>query len=428
MTGINKDARLLVGASILGIAALSSQLPWLHKPALRIAIHQGVEGVPLKSIAERFARGRYRGLVEVVELPYDDLFAAELKAVTAVKGGADTGFDVIQLDDPWLPALVAGLRPLDTRKLTRPLDAHDAPPETDDFPGSLWNVCTSPPGKVAYAVPFTGNSQLLCQRGPAKDRPRSWQDLAAPPEQAGERLPFSMRLAPGNSVVTDFLPILWHYDRNAFAETGYDVLGKSTEPAFQLFRKLALRQNWAGAVTQDVDVAASVALNTASSGIVWSAWAMALERLPPDAVGDTLNFTWIPGEQPELGAWLLAIPQNSEHPAQAEEFIQFAVSKKELKEAVNNGNPPPRISVLGDEALRRRFRSFPMQQLSLENARPRTRTPCWRQLESDLGEHLGRYLTASAETEATVLKDLNDAILRIKQRDPPLPGKTCSGE
>jgi multiple sugar transport system substrate-binding protein len=423
MTGIIKDARLLVGASILGIAALSSQLPGLHKPALRIAVHQGVEGVPLKSIAERFARGRYRGLVEVVELPYDDLFSAELQAVKAAKGGADTAFDVIQLDDPWLPALAVGLRPLDPRKLTRPMDAHDAPPETDDFPSSLWNVCTYPAGKVSYAVPFTGNSQLLCERGPAKDRPRSWQDLAVPPAQAGERLPFSMRLAPGNSVVTDFLPILWHYDPHAFTETGYDVLGKSTEPAFQLFRKLASRQNWAGAVTQDVDVAASVALNSASSGIVWSAWAMALERLPADAVGDTLNFTWMPGERPELGAWLLAIPRNSEHPAQAEEFVQFAVSKKELKEAVNNGNPPPRISVLRDEDLRQRFGSFPMQQWSLENAHPRTRTPCWRQLEGDLGEYLGRYLTAPSEGEAAVLQDLNDAILRTRQRDHS--GKAC---
>src|SRR5262252_6250059 len=101
--------------------AVVTRFPNFPKPTIRIVIHQGVEGVPLKRIAEQFS-SQYSGRVQVVELPYDQLFKREMEAIAMQEVdspfGSRQSFDVIQLDDPWLPALAGGLLPVDAERLT----------------------------------------------------------------------------------------------------------------------------------------------------------------------------------------------------------------------------------------------------------------------------------------------------------------------
>ena len=82
---------------------------------LTIAVNAGVEGTALKTAAHEW--GELRGTrIEVVELPYANLFEKESLDLQSRTGA----YDVIMMDDPWFPKLVAdsGLTPL-----PRPPDA-----------------------------------------------------------------------------------------------------------------------------------------------------------------------------------------------------------------------------------------------------------------------------------------------------------------
>ena len=71
--------------------------------SLTIAVNAGVEGTALKAAAQEW--GAARGMhIEVVELPYANLFEKEQLDLTSRTGA----YDVIMLDDPWFPRLAEG--------------------------------------------------------------------------------------------------------------------------------------------------------------------------------------------------------------------------------------------------------------------------------------------------------------------------------
>src|SRR5580700_1235966 len=95
---------------------------------LTIAVNAGVEGSALKTAAHEWGELR-NTRIEVVELPYANLFEKELLDLQSRTGA----YDVIMLDDPWFPKLAAdgGLAPL--------------PREPDaDFLASCLAVCRYP--------------------------------------------------------------------------------------------------------------------------------------------------------------------------------------------------------------------------------------------------------------------------------------------
>jgi len=413
---ITRVERGLKAFAFLGFLVLA--IIYLPRPTLTIAVHQGVEGVPLKQVAQQFCQKVYRGDIKVVELDYDELYEAEWSAV-AGRGASYPfesypRFDVIMLDDPWLPALAASnqLRPLDVAALTGN--------NVQDFPPASLKACQV--ASAYYALPFTGNSQLFCRAtrkgAPKTALPANWKQLLEPGFAEAGRVPYAMRLRPGNSIATDFFPILWEFAPKSFTEQDYLNLDpKQSAAALETFRRLAATQNWAGAVTQDVDVAVSLALGSASSGIVWSSWAMALERLEDQvgaASGAQLEFGWFGDEssKPLLGNWLLAVPSNSPHPQQAEQFIQFAIAKEHMEMAAKFGNPPARISVLSGD-LRKTYPSFGAQLASLKQARPRPRTPCWREVERKVGDALSQWEVAGAD----VIGGLQRSLAETWERD-----------
>jgi len=125
--------------------------------------------------------------------------------------------------------------------------------------------------------------------------------------------------------------------------------------------------------------------------------------------------------EPELGVWLLAIPTASDQADLAREFIEYAtdlVSGGQLNEqsmvAAHRDTPPPRISVLASLESEPRYKYehpslIPHIRLSLENARPRPRTPCWKKIESVLGVYLQKVIdqpTGSKDLALEANRDL----------------------
>src|SRR5215472_8941181 len=92
--------------ALLAFGALYSLYSALRSERmLTIAVRQGVESVALKKVAERFSREQ-RVPVKIQEFSYEDLFKREQEEVSR---GRESAFDVILVDDPWMPALMIDL-------------------------------------------------------------------------------------------------------------------------------------------------------------------------------------------------------------------------------------------------------------------------------------------------------------------------------
>jgi multiple sugar transport system substrate-binding protein len=382
----------LLGFALLALAATGAlfSLYTALRPEkmLTIAVRQGVESVALKKVAERFSR-EHGVTVKIEEVPQDELFAQEAEQRTEPQ----SAFDVVMVDDPWMPGLL--IDPTDSdgsdagkyrlKKLKAETYAQDD--GLNDFMKSALSVaryCEKDDScNDYYGVPFVGNSQLFCYNAnDVQDTAslHSWDKVRETSENLQGKtkgLGYVTRIGRNNSIVTDFMPILWFYDDDGFPDrfkAGVDPFGKGKEKesamAFQTMVELVRKQKAGGISVDDFDVAAYLATGHASMGIVWSAWAMSLMNIQStEKVQDaqnifqdqqnaqdhhkrpTLKCADMPGGKPELGVWMLAIPKTAAMPDEAEEFIKYATSREQLLIAAAQGNPPPRKSVLENQHL-----------------------------------------------------------------------------
>jgi ABC-type glycerol-3-phosphate transport system substrate-binding protein len=407
---------------IAGIALLAAysrtELPPFHQ-RLRIAIHEGGTGAPLLHIAEGFSA---KHDVEIVLAPYGQLYNREWASLRG--DPSEQPFDVIMLDDPWLarfatPEKDGGAAPL------RPLEGELRKRlESDYFAKSVSHVCQIPycvekrpcvGTPRYYAVPFVANTQLFA-RGPAvpEDTP-DWEKVQQAKErldQSGRAFGYAMRRGPGNSIVTDFIPILWSYCPECW-HAGIGPLPEreglaAIEKLVQLSRndKGKRRPGFADESLDDFDLASYWAKDAADMGLVWSSWAMSLANIRANdgAKHQMIRYDVVPGSRPALGAWLLAIPANARYPGLAEEFLSWATDRDRMIDAARQGNPPPVAGLLSSLPLSGKFDFSEAQQQSLAKAHPRPRTPCWKDLESQIGTTLYGATAGLYDTESALAK------------------------
>jgi len=381
-----------------------------NQRTLTIAVNAGVEGSALKEAAKEW--GDARGVrVEVVELPYANLFEKEQLDLTSRTGA----YDVIMMDDPWFPLMAAGgnLAPL----------AREPDP---DFLPSCLAVCKST--TKYFALPYVGNAQLFFYRRDLFEKyslapPKTWDDVlnAARIIGAKEKMfGYVMRAAPGNAVVADFMPLLWAFGGDVLSPDGKPVcdspqaidalrfmlqLGKYSPPGYAGFNA--------------DEVSAHLLQGTAAMSINWPAWIAAMDDPAKSKVVGKIDFTTMPGEREkgvsELGAWLVAVPAASHHAADAFDFIFWATDAAQMKQAALRGNPPTRRSVFESSDLTAKFRAFPAQLASLESSRPRPRTPQWNEIENAFGIYLSKA-NAGAMDPAEALHEAARAIDEIVKR------------
>lgn len=440
----SEEISRLVSLSLVAVVLLGSAYVLCRVGAeerrLTIAVKQGVEGVALKEIAQNFSRHTNIS-VEVVELQYDELYEEEmrqLKSRPRRQRNAVPPFDVIMVDDPWLYSFVYGPDSDNNKPRLENLTSVLKGKTADFFPKTLDVAKYCPAGDSCsdyFAIPFVANSQLFAYRtSDFAGSPSTWKDVCdASKKRTPSSIGYVTRIGSGNSIVTDFMPILWAYDPDSFPERSSGPPLRHPDSAFETLNILvATRKNLASASFDDFDVSAYLQKQRASTGIVWSAWAMMLantdstarrltskgdsntpqsERVtklqdsllsqPPDVgkgkEGDDssirfkekLVFASMPrgsGEkfEPELGVWLLAIPSESDQTDLALEFIEYATDlrqdpgtqpNEQSLVAAHRGTPPPRKSVLAklereSEYWNEHPSLIPKIRWSLENARP----------------------------------------------------------
>ena len=228
--------------------------------------------------------------------------------------------------------------------------------------------------------------------------PATWTDVLTAARKiaaGGKMYGYVMRAAPGNPVVTDFLPLFWAFGGEMFSPEGTPAmaspegiealrfmleLGKYSPPGY-------------GGFNAD-EVSAHLLQSTAAMSINWPAWIRAMDDPSKSRVVGKIDFIPMPGERVpgvgELGTWLLAVPSASKRTAEAFEFVYWVTDPAQIKQAALRGNPPTRRSVFQSPELTSRFRAFPAQLASLESARPRPRSPLWNEIENAFGIYLSK--------------------------------------
>jgi len=377
---------------------------------LTIAVNAGVEGSALKAAAGEWGELRHTR-IQVVELPYANLFEKESLDLESRTGA----YDVIMMDDPWFPKLVAdsGLTPL-----PRPPDS--------DFLGSTLAVCRDA-GKF-YALPYVGNSQLFFYRKDLFEKyklsaPDQWKKVleAARTIGAGEKMyGYVMRAAPGNSAVTDFVPLLWAFGGDIFDPQGKPALmSREAVEALRFMLELGKVSPPGYAGFNADEVSAHLLQGTAAMSINWPAWIAAMDDPLKSKVPGKIEFAQMPSARlpgvAELGSWLLAVPAASPHRDDASDFIYWATDAPQLTEAARRGNPPTRRSVFLAPDLLTKFRAFPAQLAALESARPRPRTKQWNEIENAFGVALSQANSGAISPEAA-MEQANKEIAAILER------------
>ena len=406
-------ASALVLAIVLCLAGCSGN----SGGSLAIALNAGVEGDALKALAREWGELN-RVEVQLVELPYSNLFEKEMLDLQSRTGA----YDVIMMDDPWFPRLVQ-------RGNLTALDPFLGGAPDPDFIKSCLDVCRHPYASgTYYALPFVGNSQLFFYRRDLFEKnglgaPATWLDVlnAAKKIAAAEKIfGYVLRAAPGNAAVTDFMPLYWSFGAEVFnAEGRPDVASPAAVEALKFMIELGKYAPPGYTGFNADEVSAHLLQSTAAMSINWPAWISSMDNPQKSKVVGKVDFAPMPGAKragtPELGSWLLAVPAASKNTELAAQFILWVTAKPQLRKAAFLGNPPTRRSVFKDEDLIAKYRSYPAQLTSLERARPRPRTPVWNEIENTFGLYLSKANAGSMAPEEA-LRRANEEIVSILER------------
>lgn len=414
---------LLTGAAAVGTAVAAQRIPRsqpsrraaaVRRPPLVVALTDG-HAAALRPLLDDY--GRQRGVgIEVRPSPYVGL----LEGLTVNLTQGTGAFDIVSLEDPWLPAFAEGEYLLDLDEVG---EVGGGTQDLDVVP-SLLALGEFPPGSGLRALPWLGNVQVfahhadrLAELGLAP--PTTWDDVlgnARAITEAGRaagRFGFGLRGQAGHPAATGFLPVLRGHGGDLFDEGWQPQL--DTPAAMRAMETLlglaALappgvekvdhdehgRNLGAGVVTQAADVWADQLLGVADPAVA-AGITIGPEPAQPGARPATMT-----------GAWLLGIPEGSQQPEAALDLVLWLTAPAQQKRLVlERALPPTRTSVFRDGTAAARFPLLPDLLAAARNALPRPRTPHYPTIETILG---------GAVAEAIAGRLTGEAALRVANAD-----------
>ncbi len=396
---------------------------------LTLAVVSGVEGDAIKDAARDY-EAQTGVHINIAEFPYANLFEKELIDLNARTGA----YDLIMLDDPWFPKFatknsLTDLAPLYEKRGIKGPD--------EDFVPSSIALCRHPYQSGAlYALPYVGNSQLFFYRKDIFEKhnlkePATWDEVLAAARTISERETagapgggkmhgYVMRAAQGNAAVADFMPIFWAFGAEMFDDNGKPTVNSPDGIAALKFMVELGKYSPPGYASFNADeVNAHLLQGTAAMSINWPAWISPINDPAKSKVIGKMEFTVMPGAakpgRAEIGNWLISIPRSAKNADAAFDFLIWATSAEQMKRLAMRGNPPTRKSVFTDAELLTRFPAYPAQLRSLENSRPRPRTPAWNEIENAFGIYLSKANSGELSPE-DAMNQANAKIAEIVAR------------
>ena len=343
--------------------------------------------------------------IEVLGLEGPDLKQKMSLDSRSAKGS----YDIVMLDDPWMPEMTeAGI----LLNLTTSGYEDDA-----DFVATSLALGKSPykTGET-YALPFAGNVTLLFYnedvlKSAGAQVPDSWQgvlDIAKQVNGKDGKIGYVIRGQQGNPIVGDFLPVLWGHGGNIF-DADWNVLVDSQEAKTALNLYIELLSN--GANFEKNDLVSSVASGKAAMSLGWPSWYISggastagYAKIPGKAAPDSTEYS-----SGVIGNWLMGVPANTQHQELAIKLLTYLTSAQTQMTAASVGAVPTRTSVFVDTEMSEKYPFYATLLDATEKSVERPRTPRWGDIENVFGIELSNAITG-IKTVDQALADAKVAI------------------
>lgn len=337
---------------------------------------------------------------------------ASLKQKVSLDSRNEEGaFDLVMLDDPWIPEFAAGGLLLN---LTQ-----NGYKDDPDFVTTSLAVCKEPYATGdTYALPFAGNVTLLFYNAGVLDKvgakvPDNWQDVLTVSQKVKDQglLGYLVRGQQGNPIVGDYLPILWAMGGDVFDKDMKNVTVNSQIAKDALALYIELYKT--GANYDKNDLVASVSKGKAAMSLGWPSWFI--------SGSDSLaNYAVIPGKKDAssseysagvIGNWMMGVTANTTHKDLAVKLLQYLTSAEVQISAADKGAVPTRTSVFNNADLNAKYPFYQVLLKGTEKSKVRPRTPLWGEIENVYGIELSNALTGQKSIDDA----LNDAKAAIEE-------------
>jgi ABC-type glycerol-3-phosphate transport system substrate-binding protein len=406
-------ALLVVAVAAVTILTSSTAVVWAQSKTITLSMLAGFKEDVLRANLPEFEKKS--GIKVVVDAtPFGDLYKKQLLSLST--GGR---YDVLFMDEPWVPPLSEFLMPLDERMRT--LDMQDYIQTT---------VASGAFQGKQYALPVDPNVQLLVYRKDLFEQkglkpPATWDELLAAAKAFHDpaKQQYGIAITASSDVQTALylLVSVWSQGGelvDARGRGGMDTpAGKKGGEMYLELLKFA-PPNVRSYTFPDVNKA--IQLGQAAMAIQWASGAKPMEDKTRSSVAGKLGYTLVPKavrQTPMRGVWTIGIARNTQNQDAAWEFAKWLSSKEFGMAAVKypaatSAIHSPRISVLQDEGTKQ---ALPYAEALLASLRVTKERPRLREY-ADIQEHFrvtSGKLTAGELTLDAALKEIDAGINRI---------------
>ena len=380
---------------MIGCTACGSKAAQVDSGAtITIAARDGSHSNVINAVKSTFEQ-EHNCTINVIPLSANDIHDNAIKDAANQAGS----YDIIMIDDPLMPEYIEKNILCNLTKLGYTDD--------EDFVEKSRLLGKEPyPLGATYAVPFSGNVQLLFYNADVVDSSSdltNWQSIYEISEKLSSegKKGYAIRGQTGNPIVSDFLPILWSFGGDILVDNRVVLDSKESREALEFYCKL---YETGGNYEKD-DLVEAISSGEAAFALGWPSWFITNN-------GVSAEFSQIPGQKDassellptgEIGNWLLGVTNNSPNKELALEAVKYLTSKEVQLEALEEGGVPTRNSIFLDKDILKKYPFFQAIYSGTNNSRVRPRTTKWAQIEDVFGEQLVKCIDGEQSVDETII-------------------------
>jgi ABC-type glycerol-3-phosphate transport system substrate-binding protein len=354
------------------------------------------------------------GIKVVVDAaPFGDLYKKQLLSLST--GGR---YDVLFMDEPWVPPLSEFLLPLNERMKT--LDTADFVPTT---------VASGAFQGTQYAVPVDPNVQLLVYRKDLFEQkglkpPATWDELLADAKALHDpaKQQYGIAITASSDIQTALYMLLamWSYGAELVDDGKGSLNSAAGKKGGEVFLELLKYAPPNVKSYNFADVNKAIQLGQAAMAIQWASGAKPMEDKQRSSVAGKLGYTQVPKavrQTPMRGVWTIGIAKNSANQDAAWQFATWLSGREFGRAAVRfpsatSAIHSPRFSVLKDPATKAALPYADTLLASLQITKERPRLREYADIQENLRVTAGK-LTAGELTLEAALKEIDAGTNRI---------------
>lgn len=403
------------GAGAVGVTAVagcSGLISSSSETTVTLAVSSG-DGDLIDRLLKKYVESEVGVTTETTILPNANLF----EKLTTMFQSEKSTYDIVAIDDPWVPQFAKHLAPIRDHVDTLPTDqiidqtlnigmwptpGEAVPPSAQGKEPQLKGLCA-----VGNSHIFVVNERLYSAVG--ADLPETWSDVYDAGRKISEQVEgsegYAIRGKSGNPITSSYFSVGMSIAGNMFTEDwGYDWADQAGIDAASFFVDDLKSISPDGVASFDNDeVLTGLADGSVAAAPQWPSGTSLL--LNEDEATEYDNITFVPMPEgaeraaPVQGNWLLGINTytSSSKKDAAGDVLQSFVSQEAQQQYVDLGGVPFRHDTFENNMDKQPW--FEALYGSLQNAKPRPRTPLWSEIETAQGQSLNAALVDEISAE-----------------------------